>query len=320
MSSRMQEAIQSPGFPVPVEINVSNSTPYSGPSCPQTHDCDNIAGYVSFDIGRAPSYVAITSSGLSCIGSFLVIATFLLLKDMRTGSQKIITFLAIADLISAVGYIFGSINFLVYFNETDTHVCYVFDALCRTQASITSWSSLCSFCWTIILAFYFYMVIVYNRKAIASRLVPLYNIIAWLCPLLVIVPLTAVGKLGYARYAASNWCFVKDLTSGATNTSGITATTNVSTGLLTSVETIAFIFVAGKLWEILTYIGVILIYAHIAGHLSRVLSHSILASMHVHVSPPAPCALQIKMVCQRATSWMRKKDSSAFISRWKEVY
>ena len=106
----------------------------------------------------------------------------------------------------------------------------------------------------------------------AHQRLPLYNIIAWLCPLLVTVPLTAVGKLGYARYAASNWCFVKDLTSGATNTSGIT-TTNVSTGLLTSVETIVFIFVAGKLWEILTYFGVILIYTHITGHLSRVPSH-----------------------------------------------
>ena len=69
----MQEAIQSPGFPVPVEMNVSNSnfTPYS---CPQTHDCNNTTpGYVSFDIGRAPSYVAITSSGLSCIGSFFYV-------------------------------------------------------------------------------------------------------------------------------------------------------------------------------------------------------------------------------------------------------
>ena len=256
----MQEAVLSPGLPP--ATNISNSTPFSGPYyCPQSHDCDNISGYVSFDIGLAPSYVAITSSGLSCLGSFLVIATFLLLKDMRTGAQKIITLLAIADLISAVGFIFGSINFIVYFNKTDAQSCYVFDALCRTQASITSWSTLCSFCWTIILAFYFYMVIVYNRKALASRLVPLYNIIAWLCPLLVIVPLIGVQKLGYARYAASNWCFVEDKMPNGT-----------TTGLLnqTSFETIAFIFVAGKLWEISTYIGVILIYTHIAGHLSRV--------------------------------------------------
>ena len=75
------------------------------------------------------------------------------------------------------------------------------------------------------------------------------------------VPLIGVGKLGYARYAASNWCFVADQMANGT-----------TTGLLnqTSFETIAFIFVAGKLWEILTYIGVIVIYAHIARHLSRV--------------------------------------------------
>ena len=164
---------------------------------------------------------------------------------MRTGAQKIVTLLAIANLITAIGYILGSINFLVHFDETDTHVCYVFDTLCRTQASITAWSTLCSFCWTIILAFYFYMVIVYNRKALASLLVPLYNIIAWLCPILVTVPLTALGKLGYTRYAASSWCFVKDEMVGGTTVDS---------------EAIAFVVVAGKLWEILTYIGVVIIY------------------------------------------------------------
>ena len=240
-------------------VNASNSTPVD--LCPQTFDCTEKAGYVSFDIGRAPSYVAIASSGLSCLGSFLVIATFLLLKDMRTGAQKIITFLAIADLISAAGYIFGSINFLVHFNQTNNQSCQVFRDLCRAQASITSWSSLCSFCWTLILAFYFYMVIVYNRKALASCLLPLYHIIAWIVPLFVIVPLTVLDKLGYARYAASNWCFVAD----PINTSNFTT-------LISNPETIVFIFVAGKLWEILTYIGVILIYALITVHLWRVLT------------------------------------------------
>ena len=233
---------------------VSNSTPVD--VCPQTFDCTE-KGYVSFDIGRAPSYVAIASSSLSCLGSFLVIGTFLLLKDMRTGAQKIITFLAIADLISAASYILGSINFLVHFDQTNNQSCQVFQDLCRAQASITSWSSLSSFCWTLILAFYFYMVIVYNRKTLASRLLPLYHIIAWIAPLFVIVPLTVLNKLGYARYAASNWCFVAEPN---------------STNPRSSPETIAFIFVAGKQWEILTYIGVILIYALIAGHLWRVLS------------------------------------------------
>jgi len=281
---KMQEGVQSPQlFLLGIAMNLNNSS-CSQPSCPQSYDCDKSLNTTSFDIGRAPSYVAIASSGLSCIGSFLVIATFLFLKEMRTGAQKIITLLAIADLISAVGYILGSINFLVHFrNETDTQSCnvLVFDALCRTQASITSWSSLCSFCWTMILAFYFYMVIVYNRKAIASRLVPLYNIIAWLCPLLVIVPLTALKILGYAPYAAANWCFVKDTCTASQN--GTSDGTNNGIHW----KTIIFIFVAGKLWEILTYIGVILIYTHIAVHLSRVTSYHtyIEFTSTVHLTP-----------------------------------
>ena len=139
------EVVQSPGFPVLIETDISSPTSYPGPYCPQTYDC-SISGYVSFDIGRALSYVTITSSGLSCLGSILVIATFLLLtlKDMRTVAQKIVTLLAIANLITAIGYILGSINcnFLVHFDETDTmiihadtHVCYVFGTLCRTQVS-----------------------------------------------------------------------------------------------------------------------------------------------------------------------------------------
>ena len=246
---------------------LANSTPADF-SCPHTYDCQNIDTtendtYVSFDIGRAPSYVAIASSTLSCLGSFLIFATFLLLKDMRTGAQKIITFLAIADLISAAGYILGSINFLVHFDQNNTQSCFVFDVLCRIQASITSWSSLSSFCWTLILAFYFYMVIVYNRKPLASRLLPLYHIIAWIGPLFVIVPLAGSLKLGYARYAASNWCFV------AENTSNTTSVENNDTR---TIVTFVFIFVAGKLWEILTYIGVILIYALITVHLWRVIT------------------------------------------------
>ena len=48
------EVVQSPGFPVLIETDIStSSTPYPGPYCPQTYNCSNISSYVSFDIGRA---------------------------------------------------------------------------------------------------------------------------------------------------------------------------------------------------------------------------------------------------------------------------
>ena len=226
----------------------------TGVSCPRTFQCSG--GLVTFDIGPIPSYVAIASSSLSCLGSLLILVAYCVLRDMRTGAMKIITLLAVADLFSALGYIAGSINFLVHFDKRDDEECRVFQDLCDSQAIITSWSSLCSFAWTFILAFHFVMVIVFKRVLLASKLIPVYNIIAWGGPLLIVVPLAVLGKLGYAPYAASNWCFVKD--------------DDYSSNLKEDSETILVILLAGKLWEIITYVSVTIFYIGIAIHISRV--------------------------------------------------
>lgn len=225
-------------------------------SCPHSVDCDG-EDYVSSDIGKYPSYVAIASSSVSCLGSLLIILVYCLFKDLRSSAQKIITFLAIADLISALGYIVGSINFVVHFNGDDPHKCKVFIDLCRAQASLTSWSSLASFSWTLTLAFYFYLVIVYGRRTFASRLMIIYHILAWIVPMFIIIPLAATLKLGYAPYAASNWCFVAKSAPGEK---------------LGEIKEIGFIFLAGKFWEILTYIISIYVYIHIVGVLLLVSS------------------------------------------------
>ena len=231
--------------------------------CPGNINCSH-SNRTSFDIGETPSYIAIISSSLSCLGSLLIFVAFLAFKDLRTPAQKIITQLALADFISAAGYIVGSSNFITHFKETDHHKCSVFKIICEVQASVTSYSSLCSFWWTLILAFYLYMVIVYNRRALVAKLFPLYNLLAWGIPLLIIVPLAALRKLGYAPYAASNWCFVKS-PDYSTDKNDLRANYKV----------IVFILVAGKFWEILTYIAVIIIYVHITGHLSKVLLNSL---------------------------------------------
>lgn len=194
------QVLESPTSIYPITFIAANITPSFAPLCPRQYNCSHEnSSSVSFDIGRIPSYVAIASSSLSCLGSILIVLAFLLFRDLRTGAQKIITLLAIADFISAFGYIIGSGNFLVHFGERDSRKCKVFEIVCEVQASVTSWSSLCSFGWTLVLAFYFYVVIVYDRKQLAVKCLPLHNIVAWGAPLLVIIPLVALGKLGYAR-------------------------------------------------------------------------------------------------------------------------
>ena len=95
----------------------------SRPFCPRTFNCSAEPSFVSFDIGRIPSYIAIASDSISCFGAILIVLVFLLFRELRTGAQKIITLLAVADFITAVGYIIGSINFLIHFNENDSKKC-----------------------------------------------------------------------------------------------------------------------------------------------------------------------------------------------------
>lgn len=221
--------------------------------CPHTvTNCKG--GTVSYDIGTKPSYIAILSSTVSCLGSLLIILVYCLFRDLRSSAQKIITFLAVADLISALGYIGGSVNFLVHFNRSSTPECTIFNSVCEAQASITSWSSLVSFSWTLTLAFYFYLVIIYSRRNFASKLMPLYHVIAWIAPLFIIVPLAALKKLGYSHYAASNWCFVRQ--------SPVHKFGQLGEALI--------VLLAGKFWEILSYIITIYVYVHITTKLIRV--------------------------------------------------
>lgn len=223
---------------------------------------------MSFDTGIAPSYVAIVSCIFSCLGSFLIVLTFFLLKDMRTGSQKIITLLAIADLTSAVGYIVGSANYLHHRHLTSD--CGNFKQVCVGQATVTTYSSLVSFLLTVILAFYFFLIIIFKRVQVASKLMILYNVVAWGGPLVIVVPLLALGKLGYSHFAASNWCYVSD--DGE----------SLSSNWLTTV----IILIAGKLWEILSYIIVSVLYAIITVHIGktrRLVRNTLMEPRVVHV-------------------------------------
>jgi len=151
-------------------------------------------GRVNFEIGRIPTYFSIASSSLSCLSSALIVAAYLSLREIRMGSQKINTLLA------------------VYFYH----------------------------------ALYFYLIVVKNRHRLAIRLLPWENVIAWFIPILIVLPILITGRLGYAPYAASNWCYIQD--------------NDYKQDLKDNTITILLIFIAGKFWEIMSYFIVLLLY------------------------------------------------------------
>lgn len=220
-------------------------------TCPGSFNCSAWEGRTSFDIGPVPTYVSIFSSSLSCLGSLLIfVAYYMLPKKLRTGVPTIITLLAIADFVTAIGYLFAAGNFLSHFNVRDASKCDTFQILCEIQSFVTTWSSLCSYAWTNILAVHFYLKIVQHQtQRRDAKLIPIYNIVAWGGPLLIMVPLLATGKLGFSPYVASNWCYVADR----------------STTL--NVVVITVLLVAGELWVLVTYLVAAGLYILTSTHL-----------------------------------------------------
>ena len=218
-------------------------------ACPQDFNCSGHDYNVSFSIGRAPSYVSLVSSFFSCLGSVLIFLAFLALPEIRTGAQKLITLLSIADFFTAFGYFMAAINFLRHYKPYGAadDDCGTFESVCEIQSFITTTSSMCSFLWTIILAVYFHMVIVNKQTIIKKKMFTLFNVIAWGLPLTITIPLLAMGHLGYSPFATSNWCYIKDSES-----------THKSRTLI-----IMLILVAGKFWELLSYIVVTVLYISI---------------------------------------------------------
>ena len=225
-------------------------------TCPGSFNCSAREGRTSFDIGPVPTYVSIFSSSLSCLGSLLIfVAYYVLPKKLRTGVPTIITLLAIADFVTAIGYLFAAGNFLSHYNVRDTSKCDTFQILCEIQSFVTTWSSLCSYAWTNILAVHFYLKIVQHQTQHRdAKLIPIYNIVAWGGPLLIMVPLLATGKLGFSPYVASNWCYVADTNYG-------------STTLKQDVVVIVVLLVAGELWVLVTYLVAAGLYVVTSTHL-----------------------------------------------------
>lgn len=203
-------------------------------------------------------HYSMISCALSCIGSIAIILTFLCWKDIRSGSRTIITYLSIADFLTAAGYLMGSINFLIFRQASEQHgevavaACQRFDSICQIQAFISSYSSMSSFIWTSVLAFYLFWTVVKGEVRIVNRLFPLYHLLAWGLPVVIMLPLLIASRLGYSPIAASGWCYIR--------TDQLTSSEGDETKNKLSLENIALIFVGGKAVEIGTYAIVITLY------------------------------------------------------------
>ena len=109
-------------------------------------------------------YCTLCMSTLSIIGASIIIATYFCFDDLRSNGRKILTFLSVADFLTAFGNILGITWYEVKDRlevENCTGSC---DSMCKTHATITIFSSNSSYLWTVVMALHLFVTIVTMRR------------------------------------------------------------------------------------------------------------------------------------------------------------
>ena len=101
---------------------------------------------------------------------------------------------AVAELVTAVSYIVAGINFIT--NKLgEANRCDIFETIYKTQCFVTTWFSMSGNIWTSILMVHSASFLMLRYSGVVRKSMPIYNIIAWVCPLAIALPLLGTGKL-----------------------------------------------------------------------------------------------------------------------------
>ncbi|KAI1890823.1 hypothetical protein AGOR_G00157580 [Albula goreensis] len=181
--------------------------------------------------------VILISCALSFLGSILITCTYIIWTDLRTRPRKLLMFLSIADLLSAISYSYG-VGKIFQSNSWD----------CILQGAISTFANTSSFFWTVAIAIYLYIFIVKSNQRLADSLMLWFHIISWGVPLGITVAAVCLQKIGYdASEVSVGWCWIS-----------IQASDHVLWMLLT-----------GKIWEFLAYLTLPVLYILIKKHIHR---------------------------------------------------
>ena len=212
-----------------------------------------------------PAYaptLTLVSCCFSVLGAAAIILTYICWKESRSTSRTILLCLALSDLISALGYIFGAGLFLETFHNAisvdaeSAKNMRPFWHMCELQSFVTTTAMMSSFWWTTILSLHLFLSVARMRLELSRRLFPLYLFLSIAVPLAITVPSASTGWLGMGNGSASvSWCFI---------TLKVNATSRVYDPVYDILE-----FVAGKMWELLAFVFIFSLYVALKCAMSK---------------------------------------------------
>ena len=196
------------------------------------HESETYKDYASSFPNR---FIVSCFTCLSTLGASLIIASYVIWKDIRTTSRKILVCISINDLLVSAGYLVG--NLMSEEHRENGH------AACIAQSFITSSASIMSFMWSTSLAIYLHLTLARDRQNLANKLIPIFHVISWATGPIINIIASAKGALGYSSdKVTAGWCWIAHHPDRPENRN----------------EELLWMLFDGKFWEILA-MGLILV-------------------------------------------------------------
>nr|XP_022343780.1 G-protein coupled receptor 157-like [Crassostrea virginica] len=178
---------------------------------------------------------------LSIIGAMIIFATYYLVAVAKNQTRRLLLYLTIADLMTAVGNLIGIVRYVLR-EETEYIVereemkynCTTTDTVCVLQSVVTTFSNLASFFWTTIIMIHILMTLFTQQEwsKFANRVI--YHIVAWGVPLVITFLAIWYDVLGEDFFITTGpWCWIK--------------------GCMEQDKVIYWMALTGKGWEVATY-------------------------------------------------------------------
>ncbi|XP_061196683.1 G-protein coupled receptor 157-like [Saccostrea echinata] len=191
------------------------------------------------------SVITLVSCFASLLGGVGLLMTQYKMENLHYMLRNLLSFLTIADIITVLGYICGTFNYM-YSHDEDTRN----TTLCEAQSFVTTFSNMSSFAWTSIITVHLFLLVrTTNDWDRNTCLKVLYHVIGWFIPGFITVVMLVTERLGESyNITTGPWCWIK------------LNQTNGSDIQLIDKEVM---LLAGKLWEFLTYILSLGVFMHL---------------------------------------------------------
>lgn len=190
----------------------------------------------------ANEILATIFTSLSLFGTLFIIVSFFLWKDIRTTSRRILVYISIADFLTCVATIAATTN--IWLSGTENkHVCFV-------QSIIGTFSVLTSFFWTVSMALYLYISVCWKNSRLAERSLYLFHVCGWGIPAVIVCVAASTHKLGdNGNKVSAGWCWISIK--------------------LSWLEQVEWMLLAGKLWEIMAFCAIVVLYALVKRNMKK---------------------------------------------------